>query len=80
VPAGREEALAAQITTVPEWTPPVPQYTTHRVRSGETLSQIARRYGASVSALVRTNGLRSANRLRVGQRLRIPVRGGQATR
>ena len=80
VPEGREEALAAQIATLPEWTPPVPEYRTHRVRSGETLSQIAARYGTSVSALMRANGLRSANRLRVGQRLRIPVRGGQATR
>jgi membrane-bound lytic murein transglycosylase D len=75
VPAGREETLLAQIDSVPVWTPPVPQYTTHRVRSGETLSQIAGRYGTSVSTIVRANGLRSANHLRVGQRLRIPVRG-----
>jgi membrane-bound lytic murein transglycosylase D len=80
VPAGREEALAAQIATLPEWTPPAPEYRTHRVRSGETLSLIASRYGTSVSAVMRANGLRSANRLRVGQRLRIPVRGAQATR
>jgi membrane-bound lytic murein transglycosylase D len=80
VPAGREEALSAQIATLPEWTPPAPEYRTHRVRSGETLSLIATRYGTSVSALMRANGLRSANRLKVGQRLRIPVRGGQATR
>ena len=80
VPAGREDALAAQIATLPEWTPPAPEYRTHRVRSGETLSLIASRYGTSVSAVMRANGLRSANRLRVGQRLRIPVRGAQATR
>jgi membrane-bound lytic murein transglycosylase D len=80
VPAGREEALVAQIASVPEWTPPAPQYATHRVRNGETLSQIARRYGTSVSALVRANGLRSAHRLRLGQRLRVPARGAQATR
>jgi membrane-bound lytic murein transglycosylase D len=75
VPAGREETLLAQIGSVPLWTPPVPQYTTHRVRSGETLSQIAGRYRTSVSAIMRANSLRSANRLRVGQRLRIPLRG-----
>jgi membrane-bound lytic murein transglycosylase D len=75
VPAGREETLLAQLGSVPEWTPPVPQYTTHRVRRGETLSQIAGRYRTSVSALMRANGLRSANRLRVGQRLRVPLRG-----
>jgi peptidoglycan lytic transglycosylase D len=44
----------------------------HTVRKGETLSQIARRYGSSVSLIQQTNGLRSANRLSIGQRLRIP--------
>jgi membrane-bound lytic murein transglycosylase D len=75
VPPGREEALLAQVGSVPEWTPPQPAYATHRVRSGETLSQIAGRYRTSVSAIMRANGLRSANRLRVGQRLRVPLRG-----
>jgi membrane-bound lytic murein transglycosylase D len=78
VPAGREEALLAQLGSLPEWTPPAPQYATHRVRSGETLSQIAGRYGTSVSALMRANGLRRANQLRVGQRLRVPLRGAAA--
>ena len=76
VPAGREEALLAQVGTLPEWTPPpAPRHATHRVRSGETLSVIAHRYGTSVSAIMRANGLASANRLRVGQRLRIPAKG-----
>jgi membrane-bound lytic murein transglycosylase D len=74
VPAGREETLLARIGSVPLWTPPVPQYATHRVRSGETLSLIAGRYRTSVSAIMRANNLRSANRLRIGQRLRIPLR------
>ncbi len=78
VPAGREETLLAQLGSVPEWAPPVPQYATHRVRSGETLSRIADRYGTTVSALMRANGLRSAHRLRVGQRLRVPLRGAAA--
>lgn len=42
----------------------------HVVRSGDTLSAIARRYGTSVSALCRMNGIRSTAVLRVGQRLR----------
>ena len=76
VPAGQEEALLAQVGALPEWTPPpAPRHATHRVRSGETLSVIARRYGTSVSAIMRANGLSSANRLRVGQRLNIPGRG-----
>jgi membrane-bound lytic murein transglycosylase D len=78
VPAGREEAVLAQLGGLPEWTPPAPQYATHRVRSGETLSQIASRYRTSVTALMRANNLRSANRLQVGQRLRVPARGASA--
>jgi len=41
---------------------------------------IARRYGTSVNAIMRTNNLRSANRIREGQRLRIPVRGSGSVR
>ena len=43
----------------------------HRVRSGDTLSEIARRYGTTVSKLCSANGLTS-NRLRIGQELKIP--------
>lgn len=44
----------------------------HHVRRGETLSRIARRYGVSLSALMRTNGLRQGRMLKAGQRLQIP--------
>ena len=43
----------------------------HTVRSGETLSTIARRYHTSVSKLQRLNNISNPNRLRVGQRLRV---------
>ncbi|WP_378180188.1 LysM peptidoglycan-binding domain-containing protein [Aquimarina sp. SS2-1] len=42
----------------------------YRVRSGDFLGKIARRYGVRVSQIKRWNGLRS-NNLRVGQRLTI---------
>ena len=41
------------------------------VRSGDTLSEIAVRYNVSIATLRRTNGLKS-DRIRVGQKLRIP--------
>ena len=44
----------------------------HRVRRGETLSGIARRYRVSVRALSRVNALARRNDLRAGMRLRIP--------
>ena len=44
----------------------------HRVRRGETLSGIARRYRVSVRALSKANALASRDDLRAGMRLRIP--------
>lgn len=44
---------------------------THTVAPGETLFSIARRYGTTVEALVRLNGLSDPNRIRAGQILRV---------
>ena len=49
-----------------------PSRGTHVVRSGETLSTIAKRHGVSVYALRRANGM-SGSRIRAGQRLRLPA-------
>lgn len=45
---------------------------THKVRKGETLARVARRYGVSTAELARENGLSSKARLRIGQRLKLP--------
>ena len=45
----------------------------HVVRRGETLSQIARRYKVRMSDLQALNGLRSRNRIHIGQKLRLPT-------
>lgn len=50
----------------------------HRVRPGETLSGIARRYGTTVRALARANRLSDPNLIVAGTRLRIPGRGGSS--
>ena len=46
--------------------------TTHVVRVGENLYRIALRYGTTVAALARLNGIRNPNRVFAGQRLIIP--------
>jgi membrane-bound lytic murein transglycosylase D len=76
VPVADDELVVASISELPVYSPPTPQYVTHRVRRGETLSAIANRYRTSVSAIMRSNRLRSAHRIHPGQRLRIPTRGG----
>ncbi len=44
---------------------------THRVRSGESLSVIARRYRVSVRELQQWNNIRNPNQLRAGQKLTV---------
>lgn len=46
--------------------------TTYRIRSGDTLSGIARLHGTTVEALVRENKLRDQSRIYVGRTLLIP--------
>jgi len=58
----REKTLPKNITT--------PSRIRYRVRNGDYLGRIAKRYGVGVSQLKRWNGLRS-NRLKIGQRLTI---------
>ncbi|MEC9465436.1 MAG: LysM peptidoglycan-binding domain-containing protein [Myxococcota bacterium] len=51
------------------------QYSTHTVRSGDTLSEIAQAYGSTVSAIKSMNHIRSSRTLRLGQTLIIPEFG-----
>jgi membrane-bound lytic murein transglycosylase D len=77
VPAGVASSFDAKLAALPVSAPPAETtYARHRVRRGETLSTIARRYGSSVNAIARASNLRSRHRIRVGQRLKIPRRGG----
>jgi LysM repeat protein len=55
--------------------PPVKCGVWYVVRPGDTVSALALRYGTTVWAIVSANGLPNANRIYVGQRLRIPCRG-----
>lgn len=63
---------------------PLPEFTelsastVYRVRSGDNLGVIARRYGTTVNNLKRWNGLKS-NMLRVGQRLTVYAKNPSVT-
>lgn len=43
------------------------------VQRGDTLGTIAGRYGTSVEAIVKANGIRNPNMIYKGQMLRIPT-------
>ncbi len=73
VPKGKGQVLLSKLSDIPVWSPPSPAFVVHRVRRGETLSTIARRYRTSVRAIMAMNGLRSSRYIRAGWRLKIPI-------
>jgi membrane-bound lytic murein transglycosylase D len=75
VPEGQTDTLLATLESVPVTRLPQRAYVWHRVRSGETLGTISRRYRTSVRRIMRANNLRSSHYIRAGKRLKIPVRG-----
>ena len=51
---------------------PSEDYETYTVVSGDTLSEIAMAYGTTVDNLVKINGIADANKIYVGQVLKVP--------
>jgi membrane-bound lytic murein transglycosylase D len=80
VPPGKSDGLLAKIEHLPQATTPSTggTYVVHRVRRGETISTIARRYNTSVHRIARANNLNSRYLIVAGQRLKIPRRGTSA--
>ena len=66
----RRTALAALLLTA--WFPLTATAASVTVRSGETLSDIADRYGVSVGTLMRMNGIRNPDLVQAGSRLQVP--------
>ena len=50
---------------------PQPSYFYHKVKKGETLSHLARRYHTTVAKIQKWNHLKSPDYIREGQRLKI---------
>jgi membrane-bound lytic murein transglycosylase D len=75
--------MSGRVVPASAWSvPPEPRYRrvsstgvsagNHRVRSGETASEIARRYRVSLTALLNYNGLTMGSILRAGDVIKIP--------
>ena len=71
--------IALLLPALPAAAAPDYQGGVHVVQRGETLSQIARRYGVSMTALAQANGISNPNFIYVGQRLAIPGSSGGAS-
>ena len=75
IPATHSETFAAKLDKIKSSYPPPKRFAYHRVRRGQTLSGIARRYHTSVHAITRANGIRRTNLIVAGQVLKIPKKG-----
>lgn len=78
VPKGKGEILISKLGEIPVWRPPVPSYVLHKVRKGESLSVIARRYGTSARGIMALNGLKNAHYVKAGWKLKIPSKKASA--
>ena len=72
LPQAFDGDLLAMLDVVPEYNPPKPTYTYHTVQVGDTLTNLSRRYGISVSTICLLNGLRAEASLYKGKVLKIP--------
>ncbi len=75
VPPYKSDILLTQLDKIPVSNPPSRAYVYHRVRPGETLSLIARKYRTSVAVIMGTNNLRRSNYIVAGRLLKIPQKG-----
>ena len=75
IPIGMKESLIAGIDDIPEYAQIHPGLAYHRVRPGETLSTIARRYHTNVNTIARYNNIYRKNYIAVGKILKIPQSG-----
>ena len=72
-------AIAPKIQDIPD-TPAQPAGdTVYTVVKGDTLSKIAAKYGTTVQALAKYNGITNVNLIHVGQTIRIPGAGSSST-
>jgi membrane-bound lytic murein transglycosylase D len=80
IPSGSKDNFLIEYANLPKekYTPPA--IDNYYVKHGDTLSGIAAKFHVSVRSIVLENGIGNRNRLRIGQRLRIPTRGNSSSR
>jgi membrane-bound lytic murein transglycosylase D len=74
IPVGQSETFMAALAALPKVERVVTAESSHRVRKGDTLASIGKKYGKSAWDIARANNLKSVNRIYVGMNLMIPGR------
>ena len=74
IPINKKEKFLAKYDNIPS--EKNTNWVQHRVRRGQTVSTIAKKYGVSMSSIISANSLKRPYRIFVGQTLMIPTTGG----
>ena len=77
LPMGKKDGFLAAWNAIPENERFAPQFVMHRVRYGESLWTISKKYSVSIHDLAAVNKIRNRNKVRVGQKLKVPLKGGR---
>ncbi|RMF07105.1 MAG: LysM peptidoglycan-binding domain-containing protein, partial [Candidatus Neomarinimicrobiota bacterium] len=73
IPHGKTREFLAAYQALPDEERFAPQYIVHRVRRGESLWTISRKYHVSIHDLAAVNKIKNRHRIQVGQKLTIPI-------
>lgn len=79
VPAEKAALFISKIDKIKSTYSPPLMYVFHRVRKGQTLSGIAKKYNTSTGAIARANKIGRSNRIYAGKVLKIPGRNSKIT-
>ena len=75
LPLGTKSRFLNEFNALPEDQRFSPQYIFHRVKKGESLWTISRKYGISIHDIASINKIKNRHRIRQGKILTIPTRG-----
>lgn len=79
IPEEKEALFISKIDTIKTTYSPPPMFVYHRVRRGETISGIAKKYRTSVRAIASVNRLNRRYTIIAGKVLKIPSQGNYAS-
>jgi len=79
IPSTKIDSFLAKIDKIKPSTTPPEQYSYHKVRKGENLSAIAKRYNTTLHKIASNNKLSKKGRLVAGKVLKIPGEGASRT-
>ena len=77
LPKGTKQNFLNSWNSIPEEERFAPQFVVHRVKYGESLWTISKKYGVSIHDIAGVNKIRNRHKIAIGQKMKIPVKGGR---